>query len=423
MKDWLSIFKKPGVLNNIIYLAYGLIVFLFRYMNKTEVIFLLLIIIIANNFIIKKKIVFLSGFRAELRNLNWVFIPVFFYALIMPDRIIGLLLISNIFSDRIARLVRAHLPPLFFRYLRKGVKGTIAFILSNFIISLMFFYFLSGYLIIRDVVILFIISVAFGFLENIRIMDLPDNFNLNIFGSVLIILCTYIDFHFRFSTLNFVFGSFICVFITLIFILLDFVNLRSSYIYYLYFVLFYTSMGYFLFIFNALILLCMGVLQKMKVRYSFIDLYPLKNYFYLSLMIILAYFFIPHLPLIRSALVTGLITGLLHYAYHLDVIDEINSKFNSVPLLKKMAVRLSPWFERIKFINKRTFFFNNLTTLLLLLIALYLNLVDWTYLLLALICVNLTIILYDYLRKKYIISPEWVKFLIVYIPFKLVLLI
>lgn len=425
----LSLFREPERARHLLYAAGGLPLLLFKNISRIEIFLLFSLLLILNVYLVRTGVFFKKKARIpaalldELKNLQWTFFPLVLYSLFLPERITGLLLIAGILSDRTARLVRARTAVLSVRYFVKNFKGTIAFFLSNLVLSLLFFYYLAGYIIIRDAFLILLVSVFLSLLESVRICRLPDNFNIAVFGPVLILLLTHVDFRFRFSMLNLVFGAFLCLFIILIFILFDLFELKSSWKNYIYFVLFYTGMGYFLFIFHVLILFLMGLAARSDRKNVFIPSSAIRAYFYLPAAVLFVYCFIPHILVVKTALVTGMITALTHYTGSRRIPDLLSSRLSGIPLFQRPAARLFPFLNRLGIRLPEQFLFNNTLSVLLLALAYALKLIHLPAALAAIILMNLTLALNARLADKYYPEEEWEKFLVTFIPFKTMLIL
>jgi len=284
-----SIFKNIFKEKSIFYFLVGSIIFLFKHISNWElsVVFLFALIVIN---LLKKLLRLSIVSRSVLKNFNWIFVPLFFYSFFFTPRIIGLLMIAHFFSDPLARIIRIKLRPFHTRYFPKNINGTLFFAVSYFILSLLYTYCLDGFILKKYVLIFLVNSLFLGFLENsFKIKNYPDNFNLNLFGSLLVYISLTTDLTLRTSALGFnlIFGLFWCLIPMIPLILLDIINLKRSYKYYLFFVLLYASLHYQLSLFNILILTGMGLVKKLNQFYSpafryhrsFIEINEAKEYF------------------------------------------------------------------------------------------------------------------------------------------------
>lgn len=412
------IFKNIYKSNYTIYFLLGSTAFLFKFISKSKLFILLLVIIISYN-LLKKYIRFSVSFQSLLSHLKWIIIPIFIYSFFFEPKFIGLLMIAHFFSDTIARIIRTYVKPFYHKYLPKDMNGTLFFILSYFILSLLYIYIFDGFILRRYIPIFFINAVVLGLFENsFKIFNYPDNFNINVFGSLFILLSLFINFKLQINSQNFIFGLLIiCPLFLLLLISFDIIKLKSIYKYYPLFVLLYGSFGVHLFLFHIFIFAGMGVIKKINQRYNpainyshtFIDILETKEYFFLSFILVFIFLFIPHsekiLKTVKMSAAAGLITALLHYFYH-----------NLHPYLHKNYLS----FKKFR-ISREILFYNMGISLTLLLSAYFLSIIKLLPLLFAFILINIYMISYIYLRPVLfnIKDNKLIKYLIPYFSFKI----
>ncbi|MBU1075813.1 MAG: hypothetical protein KKH98_00880 [Spirochaetes bacterium] len=312
---------------------------------------------------------------------------------------------------------------IFKNLIKKDLNGSFVFIAINFILSLAFIYYFDGFIIKKYIIVVFINSIFLAFMENgFRINHLPDNFNINIFGVLFVLISLLIDFKLRISTINLVFGLLICFIFTIVIVLLDIIKLKNFYKYYLVFLLIYASLGYHLFLFNLIILTGMGAVKKINIYFnrhihyfsSFVELDEIRDYFLLTIIIVFIYFIIPHridTNLIKVSLVIGLITGLLHY------LNEQLGSFLTKNRITIKKTKLSPELA----VSREIITYNSVISLGLLLTGYFFNLMGFLPLISAFLYINLFLFLYLILRSKdlQLLNTKYNKFFIVYFAFKI----
>jgi len=407
------IFKNIFKSNNTIYFLTGCVALLFKYVSKWELSALILFILIVIN-LLKKLLKLSAHSQFLLKHLNWIFIPLFIYSFFFEPKVIGLLMIAHFFSDTIARIIRIKVRGFHTKYFLKSINGSLFFALSFYILSLLYVFFFDGFILKRYVLVFFINSLVLSFLENsFKIRNYPDNFNINVFGSLFIFLSLYIDFRLRISSINMIFGLLWCLLPIIFLILFDIINLKVSYKYYLFFILLYTGFGYKLFLFNIFILAGMGLVKKMNQFYSpafryyrsFIEINEIREYFLLSFILVFMYFFIPHLRILKMSLVVGLITAFLHYFYH-SLDSYISKKYFNFKSYR---------------ISQEILLFNIVISLLFLFAGYLLNVMKFIPMIYAFSIINIYMLLYISLRSVNfnIGDKKLIKFLIPYFSFKL----
>lgn len=420
MKVLKLLFKNIFKLKLIIYLLLGCTTLLFKNISRFEVSLLLIVLLIAVH--LAKKIFKPSIIKQiDVTQLNWILIPLIVYSFFLPLKIIGLLMIAHFFSDRFANLVRTSAGPFDFKYssedfLFKDLSGTFIFILSNFILSLLYIYFFDGFILKKYILIFFINSIFLGLMENsFKINNFPDNFNINIFGSLFMVLSFLVDFRLRISSLNIVFGFVICFVFIVLFILFDIIKLKKSHQYYFIFVLLYTSLGYHLFLFNIIILTGMGIIKKLNLYFNrhihylqtFIKINEIKNYFLLTLIIALIYFILPyrHRPILKTSLIIGLIIAILHYL-HEKISSFITRQYITIKKFK---------------ISREILLSNAIISLALLSISYFFNIMKITPLIFSFLYINIFFCIYLFLKSINldILNHKLNKFFIVYFAFKI----
>jgi len=420
------LFKNTFKMSNIVYFIVGASVISFKYISKWQIGFgFLLLIFIINilKIILKPKL----AMQIFLAHLNWIFLPLSIYVWIFEYKIIGFLMITHLFSDNFAKIIRQSIKPLNNRYFPKNLNGTIIFILSYYILCLAYSFFLHNGLLKKYIFIFLINSIYFSLLENgVKIKDFPDNFNINIFGAIFLFLSLTVDIKLRMISSNLIqnviFGLIWCIIPIFILIILDIINLKKGYLYYVLFLLLYVGLGYRLFLFNILILLIIGLIKKIEQSHavsaysSFLNINELKKYYLLSFILALTYFFLPFskknlsiIRILRSSAAIGLISALLHYFYTL-LNDRVSKHYIS--------------FKKGK-ISREIILFNLAITFFLLLTAYFLNLIGLNLLVYALLMTNIFMVLYILLNIESIYKNDnkVIQFLIPYISFKTFFLI
>ncbi len=415
MKNFKIILNNTIKTKNIIFFLLGGIAFSFKYISKWELyIFFLFILIIIN---LLKKILKLSvSSQSLLKHLNWILIPLFIYSFIFEIKIIGLLMIAHFFSDPIAQIIRNNIKPFRYKFLPKDINGSLFFILSYYVLSLLYIYLLDGFILKKYIYIFLINSVYLGLIENsFKIKNHPDNFNINIFGPIFIYIFLAVNFRLKISNLGFnlIFGLTWCLIPIIILIFFDIINLKKSYIYYLFFLLLYTGFGYHLFLFNIFILAGIGVVKKinqslapaLNSKSTFIEINEIKEYFLLPFILVIIYFFISPLKILKMSMVAGLTTGLLHYFFH-NLDSYISKKYF---YLKKIKI------------SREILLYNIALSLLFLFAGYYLNLIKFIPLIHAFLIINILMILYSAMQLDYfnIANNKIMKFLIPYFSFKI----
>ena len=413
MKNLQIIFKNTFKIENIVYFLIGCTAFSLKYISKWELCIGFFFILAVINSL--KKILKISiSFQSQLKHLNWILIPLFIFSFFFKPRIIGLLMIAHFFSDSVAKIIRNSVKPFYHKYFPKNINGSLFFILSYYILSLFYVYFFDGSILKKYILIFLINSIYLAILENsFKIKNYPDNFNINMFGPIFLFLALTIDFKFRISSINLVFGLFWCIIPIIPLIILDIINLKKAYVYYMFFLVLYAGFGYQLFLFNMLILMGIGLIKKTSQSFnsishyksSFLEIAEIKEYFLLSFILVLIYFFIPRLRILKMSIVVGLTTALLHYFYH-----------NMEPYISKKYIHL----RKIK-ISREIFLSNIAISLLFLFTGYLLNLIRSVPLIYAFLTINIFMISYILMQSSYFNTEDnkIFKFLVPYFSFKI----
>ncbi len=419
MKTLKSLFKNIYNFKTIFYLLLGSTPFLYKNIEKWKLSLLLLGIIILINII---NIITKKRFYRKIdgKQIYWILCPILVYSVLVPPKVIGFLMIANLISDRIASVVRSSFKPFYTKFfssnmLSKNINGTFVFILINFIISILYIYYMDGFIIKKYIFIIFINSIVLGLTENsFKIKNLPDNFNINIFGSLFVFLSLLIDFKLRISSINVVFGLLICLLFTVVLVLFDIIKLKSLYKYYFISLVIYSSLGYHLFLFNIIILTGIGLIKKIYLYYNrtsihylntFVEIDEIKDYFLLPLILACIYFIIPHLKIIRISLIVCLITALLHY---------FNEHLNQ--FITKKYIKL----KNIK-ISQQVVLYNLLITFILLFSVYLFELIRLIPMIYSYIFINVFLLVFMFIKESYynIFNTKYSKFLVIFFSFKI----
>lgn len=419
MKGLTLLFKNTFKIQHIIYFLIGCTTVLTKTMLKWQL-SLILFGILAVLILLDKytRIGFIK--KLDLQQIKWILGPLVIYSLILPQKVVGLLMIAHFYSDRIAYITRNTCSPYYNKLFPKNLVGTLFFILSNFILSLAFTYYFNGFLLKKYIMVFFINSIFLGLMENShRINKLPDNFNINIFGSVFITLSLLIDFKLRISSINIVFGFLMCFIFCILLILFDIIKLKSIYKYYLAFLIYYASYGSDLFLFHIIILVSIGIIKKIYLYYNkqmhyfstFIEIDEIKDSFLLSLILVFIYSIIPYsyLYLIKPSLVISLIITLLYYFY-----EQLN------PYIPKKVITI----KNLK-LPQETIIYSIIITAGLLCISYFINIINLKTVLYAFLYISIINITYITLKtmKIHILENPYSKFLLIYFSFKIYFLI
>ncbi len=426
------LFTKMFKLNNLIYFLLGCSVILFKYITEEELrISLFAVIIVINSLLMFAKPSY--SIRARLKHLNWIFIPLFLYAFFFEPKIIGLLMIAHLFSDTIARIVRSSFKPLNKKYFPKDIIGSLFFVLSFFILSLLYIYYFHGFIdknyiadfLKKYTAVFLITSLALGILENsFAILKYPDNLNINIFGILVIPIAMVIKL--TPTPGDPIFGLLMCIIPTFLLVLFDIINLKKAFKYYLVFILLYTgfgSQGYHCLLFNIFILTGMGIIKKIHQYYSpafsyhesFMKFKEIKEYFIISIVLVFIYYFLPYKErlgigvILKMSMVVGLISGLLHYLY-LSLNSFISKKFISIKKIK---------------ISREILLFNVAITVILLFSGYLLDLLDPISLVIAFVLINILSLLHVVFSSMNLEQEDnrIFNFLLPYLSFKIFFLI
>ncbi len=417
MKTLKIVLNNTLKLNNMIYFLLGFSAFLIKNVTKLELAIAFFVGLILIN-LLRRFLKLSFSLQSLLKHLNWILIPLLIYSFFLDAKVIGLLMIAHFFSDTIARIARTSFSPLYKKYLPKDINGTLFFVLSYFILSLAYIYFFHGFIYKKYIPIFFINSLVLGLLENgFKIKKYPDNFNINIFGAVFIYLSMIIKL--SPTIYNPLFGLLICIFPILLLIFFDIINLKTAYKYYLVFILLYTGFTNLPFLFNVFILAGMGVVKKIyqfytpafRYDHSYVEISEIKEYFIISVVLVFIYYFIPYGKrlgigvVLKGSMAAALITALLHYFY-IRLNPSLSKKYYYIKGLK---------------ISREMFLFNMAISILFLLAAYFMQIINPLSMLIAFLIINIIMIFYMFLESADINTEDnrLIKYLLPYFSFKI----
>jgi hypothetical protein len=405
--------ENEKILLTIVSFLLGSSVLAFKYISGLQI--QLYLIVILGIILTLLKVFQLSRLKIRyLKNLLWIFIPLFVYSFFLDIKVVAILMIANLISDPLASIIRTKVKPFRYKIFPKDLTGSLVFILSFYLLSLGLLFFLEGALLKKYIIIFLINAFVVGYLENsFHVRKYPDNFNINIFGSIFLSLSLLIDFSFRFRSMDLIFGLIICPIILFLLIVFDIIKLKGAFKYFLFFELFYTGFGYKLFVFNIIILTGMGVIKKItqyytpKLQYNqiFIDIDDTREYFFLSFIIVLIYFIMPQRSILKMSLIVGLTTALLHYFY-----------YNLNHFLSKTYFHI----KHIR-ISKQILLYNVSLSLVLLFTSYILNIMKLMPMIYGFVIINLFMFLFVLTQSKHykLGDQNLVRYMLPYFSFKI----
>ncbi len=288
--------RDLNLISNLYYFIWGAELILLKFLPLKYMIGVFIVSFIINYIILKYS----KKLRKEAFSLSSFFLLIPVISLFHSKLITGLLIISNIFSDRIAYIIRRS---------TKKLTGSLFFALSFFILSLLFLLYLQGILTTKNLVYIFILALLFTVLEEIKLSPLPDNLALTLTGGILAFLLSLSDYSLRISSFGLAFGLLICIFFTLIAILFDVIPLKKALYFYLYILFLYNSMGAYITFFVLLIFITHTLISGKDLLS---EKFPVDSIAFLPLSVSGIYFIIPHYKFIKSAL----FVALLLYVYY-----------------------------------------------------------------------------------------------------------
>jgi len=406
MKDfqlkYKKIFNEIVKNKNLFLFAFSLIPFIFKYFPFRIAI---LIVLILNEILYRLKNVKIK-FESEQKIIRITFLSSLFFSFIFDKGIIGINLILNILVDRLTGILRNY-----FKLERsfkngKNYSGIFFFSFLGFVLSILYLYYLQGYVLKSQIISIFLTIIIISFLESLNPLNFIDNLSIAIFTPFLFFILQGFDFRLHISGFNFVFSFFICAIFLIALLLLDIIKFEDTTLTGIILLILYNGLGYFLFLFHFLIFISWGILFKLEkqnlINNHFFNILELKPYFIFSIIISIILFFISPVKYMKTSLAFSILVVFLLYNKEVIIREIKNLKLN---FIKNFRYREILFFEIILIIY--------------LLIGVFLNLFKIIELPILLILLNLIIYGYEILSKRFNIEilKDEVKFLLIYIIF------
>lgn len=343
-KIFLNIIKDLFKPINLYYFVFGITVISFKYAGKYYPGIIAILIIINELCALIRKL----RYRREIRTLRWILGISLILSFGLSSAIIGYVILLNTIIDRIAGILRKNIKfNKRFNTTKKDFSGLFFFWIIGFLAGVIFFYYHQGYILKTQGISIFITAIFAGLMESVNPFMFNDNISISTFSGIFMYLTKFIDFNLHISGFNFIFSFIVCAIFVVILLLLDIIKFKETFMMYVILLLFYNGLGYYLFVFNVLILIGYGTFYKIEKIYIerkrdfsriFIKLQEIKNYFLISLIIAIIFLFIPHYRFIKLALATGLLTGLCFNT--IDLFDKLwGKKFFSILDFRKKLMK------------------------------------------------------------------------------------
>ncbi len=421
-ETFINIYKDLFKIESIYYFAFSIPILLFKFLSVKYSIAILFFLFVINELLNRIHSVKYK-FNHEIISIRWISLISLILSVHFSKVIIGYLIIINIIVDRVSGIFRKYIKTnQIFKLTNKEHSGLLFFMFFSFIFGLLYFYFIKGYLLKTDGIIIMLTSIFAAFIESLNPLKFNDNVSLSLFSGIFMLIARFIDLHLHISGLNFVFGFLVCAIFVLILILLDVIKFKNWHWAYIISIFIYTGLGYFLFIFNILILIGFAVVYRLDKSNSskiFLDLHNIKEYFYISVILSILSVLMKSYTFLRPGIAVGLLTGLTFYS--IDYLDKLyGRKFFSLFNFKKVK-------RKNKYdISQEGMLINIGISIVYLFIGYLLHIFDIKLLLLSFVVVNLSWYLSKYIVSKFLVldlKKESVKFLITYIPFMIIILI
>ncbi len=383
--------------NLFLLLLYGLIPVSFKYIfNNLYISLILFSLILLNEIISKIKPV------KNIKQIRVLLLLIFLYSFFINSKLLGLIIITNFILLPVSTLIGEKYPH--YQRINKyiiNITQMFAFFFLFFILSLIYIYYLSNYILKSELLYLFLNSLILSIFTEIKIWELSRETSFLLISTTFLLLSYYVDLRIHISSINIVFGSIISLFAWFILIIFDIIKLKKSFKYYLILFLFYIGLGYMLFLYNFLILILYAIVIKSKsTNKYFITIDDIKYIFLLSLIIDFLLFLIPHRLFIKTALFISTSSLFL---------------YKNINFFKYY----------LKFIKKEwhIYVFLILFSLILSFIGFKLNLFYAKNFLPVILLINLTWIIYYLLNKRNLLwSDNTSDFILSFIPFHIYLI-